>query len=496
MKKASKNAELSRRLFLKRASIILGGAGLSPLLEAEMLNKLARYIVPVASAQSVTRAVDFYIDVPIRAAFCFGSMMPPPAFTAQINPEQGLIWPSNQVSTHPTGGGRNLFLTPGARSVPGSIGLESFAARIAHFECGEGFERSHEGIWGSRMGGRYKDANSTTLPDDAGASLAPLFANQVASRRGANNPLIPGAIMARGACEESYNGLPTLAPLDSIRTLSGFFKPRVAKIGRTEMNSVIDSLKRINALQETEDLRLRLLDVGNARLASAQGLDLIMADQVNVIEADYNSLLGKFKVGSTIGGGLGGPMDFGESLLLAFIGFKHNLVGSASIHLDVDHLHLRPEFDSQTAKDHVSYLSYRLGAMLDELSKTAHPFRAGANLLDHTMITLTSEGQRGVLFSNTDGSINWDDLERWGAVLMGGPVRGGYYGDVYANSNPTTDDRGTVGFDFNTGARGGSKPNPATVYRTMAELLSIPPAAIQAQMMGRYNTAVMNILKA
>lgn len=492
--------DLNRREFLRKASIILAGSGISPQLNAHVLQNLGRLFVSVAEAQTANAPIDFFIDIPIRAAWGFASMLPPPAYFARNpNPEVGSIWPLEQLSQHATNGGQPLFLTPGSRSNPaiGGIGLEAFASRIAIVNCGRDFETFHTAIWASRMGGSFHDFEGDTPPAGAGASHAPLFAAEVARRRSNGNaPPIPAAIMSRGACRESYGSYPTSVALDNINVLSGFFRPRNPIMGRTELQAVMESLGRINALQEAGELRTRLLDVGNARLATQQGIQLALSDQINVITADYNNLRVKFKTGQTIGGGLGGPMDFGESLLLAFIGFKNNLLGAASIHLDVDHLHLRPEFTSQTAKDHVSYLSHRLGAFLDEASRTPHPFRPSATLLDHTLIQLTSEGHRGVLFSNSDGSINWDDSETWGTVLMGGPVRGGHYGNVFYDSNPSTETRGTIGFNFATGApEQNTKPNPSSIYKTVATMLGVPDAGIQRNMGANFSAAVMSVLK-
>ncbi|HEX4922442.1 MAG TPA: hypothetical protein VFV50_00080 [Bdellovibrionales bacterium] len=498
-KKIKTNTDITRREFLRKASIILAGSGISPQLNAHVLQNLGRMFVSVAEAQTAP-VVDFFVDIPVRAAFHFASMLPPPAYFARNpNPEAGSIWPLDQLSQHATGGPNQLFLTPGSRSnaAIGGIGLENFANRIAIVNCGRDFENFHTAIWASRMGGSFHDFEGDTPPPDAGASHAPLFAAEVARRRtGGNAPPIPCAIMSRGACRESYGPYPTSVALDNISVLSGFFRPRVPRMGRTELQTVMDSLTRINALQEAGELKARLLDVGNARLATQQGIQLALSDQINVITADYNNLRVKFKTGQTLGGGLGAPMDFGESLLLSFIGFKNNLLGATSIHLDVDHLHLRPEFTSQAAKDHVSYLSHRLGAFLDELSRTPHPFRGGATLLDHTLIQLTSEGHRGVLFSNSDGSINWDDGEMWGTVLMGGPVRGGHYGNVFYDSDPRTESRGTVGFNFTSGApEQNTKPSPSSVYKTVAWMLGVPDAGIQRNMGGNFSAPLMTVLK-
>ncbi len=479
----------SRREFLRKVGIIVAGSSLAPYLKLNVLKTIARAVVPEASANEASKPVDFVIDIAVRAAFPFGDLFPPSGFLSNdINPDRGIIYDSG-VSTVQAGSGRILNLTQPAADA----GLSRFAPNIGYFESGYGFENFHTSIWSSRIGGARAPGDGI-VPPGAGSTFAPMFAAEIAKSR-ANAPSIPGVLMSRGGVEEVYAGYPNLLNLDSIETLKGLFKSSVPLIGRTEMETLVDTLKRVNAIQEKEVLQFQLQDASNARLAAGQGLDLIVKNQADTIQNEFDSNKIKFGVGSTIAtdgsGNVPNPTDFGAQLLACLIGFKFNLFGSAAIHLRADHMHLPEDYQSQRAKDRNKFIADRLGALLDSLASTPHPYRQGAMLFDNTLIVMTSEGQRGVLFRDPEGRLNWDDFERYGAVFIGGSINGGYLGDVAAPGN----NRGTtLGFDFNTGAlASNNKPSPSSIYRTVCELMKIPPQSIIRNMqMGDPNAPILN----
>jgi hypothetical protein len=484
-----------RREFLKKSSLILAGAGLSPTKQSLLLSGLAQLFIPSVQAQSATTPVDFVIDIGVRAAYPFCDLFAPPGFLrGDSDPQRGMIFAPNEITQHAASPGRSLWLSPAARSFNGAVGLENFADNIAFIDCGDSPETQHKPIWASRMGGAFLD-ESGEISSTAGASLGPLFANEVARLRGPNAPFVPGVIMSRGACRESYNGYPTLSPLANVQQLASAFTSRAPLIGRTEMVAVISALNKINKLQETHQMKNRLSDSGVATSGSEQGTKLILEDRGQAITTDYNTLRSDFLVGTGIFNGLGSPLDLGESFLLAFIGFKYNLVGAATIHIDIDHMHLPEEYGTPAAKLRALYLGQRLAALIRELKRTPHPYRSGKMLFDHTFIQLTSEGQRGISFREIASSnLNWDDWERFGCVHIGGTVKGGYLGDIIYSLNGGT--RAKIGFDPNSGAVGVNfKPTPSHIYRVAAELATVPDAAIQANMRNRYAAGTIPAMK-
>lgn len=467
----------ARRDFLKKSSLILAGAGLSPIKHQEILKALSELFISRAEAQVASGPVDFVIDIAVRAAYPFGDLFAPPGFLRpDSDPQRGLIFQPNEVSRFDASPGRSLWLTPAARSFNGAVGLENFAANIAFIDCGDSPETQHKPIWASRMGGTYLDEQGN-VAQNAGASLVPLFVNEVSKKKADQAPFVPGVIMSRGACIESYRGYPQLTPLASIQTLTNVFTPRIPLIGQTEATAVLDALKKINSLQETQQLRNRLTGSDNATSASEQGAKLILENKGSQIQNDYDSLRSSFQVGTLTGNGIGSPIDFGESLLLALIGFKYNLIGGAAIHIDVDHMHLPEEYTTLAAKGRALYVAQRLAALIQVLKTADHPYRSGKKLFDHTFIQLTTEGQRGISFRQfSTGNLNWDDMERFGCVHIGGTVMGGYLGDIlYSNGGGT---RAKVGFDRSSGILGNFRPLPSHIYRAAAELATIPDTAI------------------
>lgn len=519
--------EINRREFLHKAALILASAGLAPLAQKFAFQRLASLIVPLATAQSAGGPqVDFFLNLAVRQSYSFSNLFPCPAFARpDAGGSRGCIWRTPYREVNP-GNGRSLFFSEAAYA-NGGVSLENFAKYIAMFECmrddffvfpGGRPGSGHSGMWASQIGGFYVNPfQSGGLPDaDASACLTTLFASEVTGIRERSfvaRPKIPGTLTRSirfpgGDILQNPKSRPPLTVMNTPDLLMSVTPEVPGRLTRTEASLLVTALKKINTIQEAETVRYRLSNASNARLAAEQGVDLVGSDAaISFSEVYTPSIRSKFGVG-----GLHFGQDFGQALMMAFLGFRTNIVASAYVNVEVNHAHHILDFNNPDAdavgrydlaglRDHDKYFSVRLGALLDELVNTDHPFRPGKKMIDHTLIKVSSEGMRGLSYLD-GGASGWQDGERAGGVLIGGAVEPGYYGDAFYTTSggpafQTTSGRGIFSFDPVSGNTSPSAPriDPSSLYKTVAEMMGIPTPVIQAEMGTRYGVPTLSCLK-
>jgi hypothetical protein len=495
----------SRRDFLKRAALILGAASISPLDQLRIFGVLKSAILPDALASATGAQVDFFLDFAARASFPYCDLFPPPFFTrGDVDPSRGLNW--NETRNVDLPNGRRLILTPPV------YGLQSAAANIAYFESMTDGHRQHRDNWRVRLAGHQLNGTSLGSEGNAGRvgpSLGALFAARAAGLRPANPPLVGGVLKEAPIASESYADLPQMTVLQpGVAQLKQVFQARPTTTSNNELRRIIDAIREINRYQADQRLKLRVQKVDSARTASEQGLALISTSRAVDIEAEYNSLAASFHVPTDVAdfnaargqslsdslgseAGLGDPL-LGDTFLKAFLGFKHNLFASASVHANLGHFHrdviVSPEGGGgRGPRAAEEYFARRLTSLITAARNTPHPFRPGRTVFDHMLIMLSTDGGRGPSFHNYDGDTlrgdyNWDEHSfRNGVVLIGGSVRGGYLGDVpFARGG---DWRRVEGFDPNSGAvSANARVTSESIYRTVGQALRIPQADLQRYM--------------
>ncbi len=501
---------VNRRLFLQRASLILASASIAPWVKRDLFRMIKNSVLPEAYAAG-DNAVDFVIDIAIPASWPYGDLFPPPGFIRpDSDPNRGCVFQPSEMQQHSLDNGRKLQTTIGAER------LRPFANHIAIVESASEYIGAHPGIWPVRCGGFYVGhAKDQPNMDRYGASIGSLFAATVAANRGANSAPIPGLIKNSGH-DESYGTaggkiLPELTPMQAgVGQLADIFQARPRTESNSELRRIIDAVKQINNIQLDAGLRMRLQGAENARTAAEQGVALITTERAIDLRAEWNSLLTQFYAGPGQDNVVqpkdpnerydGSRRQLGEALLKCFLGFKYNILGSASISVILGHPHFAiPQLGDTSVREGTKYLGDRLGAFLEACRNTDHPFRPGKKLFDHVLIMMSTDTHRDVTMwgrgddGQSEGSFHWGESDRQGVVLMGGRVNGGYYGDVdLPNGSVETN---ISGFDFNTGAvNRRSRPENKMLYKTIALAAGIPAGEVATQMRELAGTGVIPCL--
>jgi hypothetical protein len=504
------SSNYSRRLFLQRASLVLASASIAPWIKRDIFTMLKNSVLPMAHA-SEAKAVDFVIDLAIPASFPLGDLFPPAGFIrSDSDPDRGCVWRLEEMEQIRLNNGRTLQISRAADR------LRPHADNIAIVESANDYIGAHPGHWPVRVGGFYV-GHSNDQPNRAryGASIASLFAATVATNRGANSSPIPGLLKENSQVEESSGTVggrivQRLTPMQAgVRQLAQVFQVRPRTESNSELRRIVDAVKQINSIQMSAGLRMRLQGADNAQLAAEQGVAMITTERAIDLDAEWNSLTQQFYARP-------GQDDYiqanrpdersdannrrlGEALLIAFLGFKYNIIGSASLGVSLGHPHFAiPQLGDNSTREATRYVGERLGAFLDAAKLAPHPFRPGHKLFDHVLIMVSTDTHRDVTMRERNeqgqavGGFHWGESDRQGVLLLGGRVNGGYLGDIALPSGSINTN--VIGFDFNSGSPAASRPDHRMLYKSIALAAGIPQNEIALQMRENAGSAVIPAL--
>jgi hypothetical protein len=457
--------------------------------------------------------VDFVIDFACVSAFPFCDLFPAPFFLrGDVHPERACNWTRDKMYDVPLSSGRRLVLTDA------SLGLRPFAENISYFDSMIDGHHNHRGIWRLRLAGHQLSGTELNNPDNdnsgCGPGWGPLYAATVAARRATNRPVMPGMISER--MDESFQqlgGFRTTRVEPGPDQFVRLFSTSVGTTSRAELSRILTAIKEINSYQTESTLRLRLNDSASLKTTSDSGIAMITTQQPINLANEYNALRAEFfALGDDVTewdmakgnmnaaeAATGYPL-LGDNLLKAFLAFKYNLVGSFSIHADLGHFHGDTLFNAGAGggrgpRASETYMAKRFAAFLAACKRTPHPFRPGKTIFDHLLIMMSTDGGRGPTFRSVNvfenfvrNEYNWNEFDICnGAVLIGGPIRGGYLGDIPL-VNLENDFHRVLGFDPNSGATlgDGARVSAASVFKTVALASGVPPSEVQRVMGGYY----------
>lgn len=454
----------SRRRFLQGAGLLLGSVGVPPIVQNELLSKIAG--LPKAHAAGPgSGVVDFFLDVCWRAGSPFIYLGTGPEFadanlgTNRRFPNVPMQQTSDMALAGGSGGARPLYVNmqngvgPLLANPVGANGPVP-ANYIAITQGLDASSLGHESLFCERRGGF------------GGNLITPVieFAERTKARPDATF-VLGGVNFFRGnQVTNNTLSLPDLTDVGDMNSFGSLFRQPTLRLTQQEVGYVIDAARRLSSAQ-AQRLSSKFDKVELTRQAHEKAGDLVLTDfseRVNTtqIMQQYPAF------NAAVPQGWRG--NLGQAVAGALLAFSNQLMPSATVTVDSNDWHGFQTCDNNPATLQTAAGRYVAGIIRDAIaymSATPHPFRPGENLFQRTLITFTSEFTRGISEINNDNNDGGTN----GFVAIGGMIRGGYYGAFNLGG---TGGGQAFGFDLTTGAPTmGMRSPQGTGYHTVAQLL-------------------------
>ncbi|HEX4924043.1 MAG TPA: hypothetical protein VFV50_08150 [Bdellovibrionales bacterium] len=482
-----KSANIDRREFLAKSSWILGGLGLSPLLQTEIGQYVLRNLLP--QAQAATGTTNRVVEICLRAGAPLMNLVTSasyvPSVTNTVPNSTNFHSDFTQIQTLPTSNGQNVYLA--------SVGapLAPYAENIAY---SQGVMRpdGHTGLWSTRAGGNPVDDANIAMGTPAVPAVFNAARSTLGSRLGGVNFNSSG-----GAVVNSLNGNADLSRVSTTGTDNGsmnnddfvrMFGPKTLRLSNAERDAILTAVERLNVAQ-ADRLRRRLdvATVNEAKVASEQSLVLMREDLKTVITNQYINMRDTMGFNVTPPRGMGYPLT--KALALTAIGFERNLMASSQIVMDITDFH---GFNSTDRSGNLlpaqvaAHLANSLRPFLDYLRATQDPMNPGTTLFDNTLVSISTEFWRDL-----ELAVNMDngDGGAMGFLFIGGNVRGGAYGNVNLNGGFRAQ-----GFNPATGMTADGLIHPSSVYYTTLLALGYSQATARMEMNSRFGAQTQPLL--
>lgn len=486
MKKFKKNkielTNTNRRDFLAKSSLALTSLGLSPMISAEILNDLSQMVMPGANAQTPGAAGRRrLVSLHLRAGAPLQELTPPggwiPAAGNTVNNAVNFHTDMAAITTNMTSSGRAVYLPSTATALVPHV--EGIAATYSQLQMD-----GHSSLWSNQSGGMRVDDNNIPMAtppsptvfnaakNQTGSSVAGIFFNS--SGNSVVNSLNMYADLGRVTN--------TNAAINTNDDFVALFGPKALRFNNTERDAVIRAIGSLGDAQVAR-LKSRLTpgSVDEAKKGQGEATTLMQTNVQQAIITDYNAYM-------AAQGTINAPRAMGypltKALALSAVSFTRNLAQTTQVAIDITDFH---GFNSTDRTGNLlpaqvaTYLAQSLGAFITYLKATQDPVNPGTTLWDNTVIQISTEFWRNPLLDV--GSDNGDG-GRAGIIWMGGPVKGGFLGDVNGNGNAT-------GFNVTTGATGGDLVHPASVYRTTLSLLGYSQQEVSQAMGSMAGTGLL-----
>jgi hypothetical protein len=454
---------MNRRRFLQGAGFLLGSLGIPPIIQNELIKKVTG-ISRAEAATGGSGTVDFYIDVCVRSGspwIWLGTGIEFTQLTTTRYPNVPLQMVSDLQVVGNTGGSRPMYvnMSNGVGTILAGAGASSAPANyIAITQGVDASSLGHDSLFCERRGGFGLNMTTPIIE----------FAERSKTRTDVGY-IVNGTNMFRmsnGLMMNSTNSLPDLIDVNNIDAFGALFQKPTLRLNAQEVGLVLDAARGLSSVQARK-LQNRIDNIALTQQAHSKAADLILTDfsqQVNTTQIMQQ--YAGFR--ATAPTGWSGDLGRGiASALLAF-GNRSNpaLMPAATITIDTNDWHgfQDPSYASLQTMAGV-YVANILSAAISYMQATDHPFRPGEKLFDRTLISFTSEFTRGVAKANSDNGDGFTN----GGMLIGGMIRGGYYGGF---TLPDNQDGQALGFNLQTGAvTPNSRAPQGTIYHTVSHLL-------------------------
>jgi len=455
---------MNRRDLITRAGFLLGGLQVSEMFKLDLLGKLARLAIPEANAapSGPKRLLEICLrdGIPM-IQFGAGKEL------ASLANAQYSNFPNNSSNTIQGTGTDNLFFGPN------SAVLAPYAANIAITQSIAHDGSGHSPMFNIRQG---SSALQLTTPIITLANANP------------TSSIIPGVQWAGSLSGSEPNGrvvnrtngqrdLVSISPTNPATDYINLFKKTRLTITDPELTTVLTAANQLSSKQ-AQILNDKLSQASSSARSFASATQLYSTDFTSFLQAytdlpsGMNGSQDMVKPAACCGQPQGTYRDEAASIGLAMLGFKHNLINSAMVTVDLGDWH--PVQTSTYSDRMTATISRTLADVIPFLQNTPDLALPGLTLWDTTLIVVSSEFTRAVTEFGSDNA----DGGTQGIMLIGQNVRGNYYGSFNTKGSGPAQ---AQGFDNNTGAPTGSTLNSTgDAYRTVRRLLGLSSSVGEA----------------
>lgn len=438
---------MTRRDLLTKTGMLLGAMQLSDSFKFDLVERLAKTILP--EAQAATPAPQRLLEICFREGLPMIQFAASPEFASLPSAKYSNI-PYAGSALIPGGSGTNLHFAPAAQRLVSHAANFAITQNIAT-------DGSHTDLFNIRQGA-------------TGMGLTtPIVTLANANTTGS---LISG-VQWPGPVRNVTNGLRDLVQVAGPTDFINLFKNARLRITDPELSQILSVSKQISSNQAS------LLE---SKLNRAKQVGQTQASAVQL----FKSLPPRVTDLTDLAPGLNSPNDvkhppgccstttFSFPKMRLAVGhslraFQYNLINSSLVTFDLGDWHpLQTANPDDTSVTNITAaMAETLADAIEFLKNTPEPAgNPGQMLWDTTVIVVTSEFTRAV------SPLGWDnaDGETQGMILIGKNVSGNFYGsfDVSGNGHARA-----LGFDPKTGATSPTLATPSTVqaYHTIRRLI-------------------------
>ncbi len=428
---------MNRRSFLTKTGLLLGGLGVNETFKLDLMEKLARQLLPFAHAQGADAPPRRTIELCFRAGIPMTIFAQGKAFNSTDNLYSNFNYPNNSTARPMPNGATARNIVYNIDSAP----LLEYADYIAITQ-GIVVNPLHTNMFDYREGG----------PGAGKPSPAVELANANSTQSIVHGVIFPLSGNGGNDVRNSTGGLRDLEKTNNATEFKALFKNPVLRLTAYEVNTVLKAAEKLSRRQALL-LDTKLSEATKHVNAHASAVKLFERDLT--AELNVQNTMSSFFQRDIQTSASGGQSNRAresltavrENLALVLKAFQLNLINSAVITVDVEDWHGYRDGRHQgaIARD----MSEMLRAAIRFMQTTPDPAAPELKLWDTTVIVAGSEFARGI--SAAYGAGDNPDSGTQSFMMIGKNVRGDYYGNFKLGQRGAYGGEVAVGFDPQTG---------------------------------------------
>lgn len=463
-----------RRAFLTKAGLLLGAVGAEEALKLDLLNKMARTIVPTANAAEPSSAKGFGIEIVFRAGVPFSGL-------GGSQSMYNMVMGGTQFPNFP-------YAPNALTRVINTAGREMYVPTASAFNDPDVFNN----LVLSTAFGSNQNGHSNQITYRGHMFNRPTQVLAAASAH-LGESIIPGVnfgynqgTMMNSMMTTSGKPIADFAAVATSAQLSQLFSRTQLRLSMSEVNLVNEAAGRLSKLQ-IERMKRRLASADDVDKAATDGNKLVVTDLSQALnqsaaaltaQAGFRAAAMNFQGG---GGNVVNVRDLGPALASIVAAMKNNLIRGATItvnHTDWHGFRQMPGQggNSDEPRDLYATVSRVVAAAWKEAKASPHPLTNGKTLASDLFIVGTSEFGRSLQVAN--GNLDNSDGDSGHCFLLSENVNPGFYGShTLAQGQQNAENRG---FDPVSGLSGAAQTElpPASLYNMIAAVAGISERAM------------------
>ena len=459
----------NRRGFLTKAGLLLGTIGAEETLKLDLLEKMARQIVPTANANSGSMSKGYGIEIVFRAGVPFSGLGGSQSMYDMVSSGTrfpNFPYPAMDLTRVVSTGGREMYVpTASAFNDPAIFNNLVLSTGFAPNQNGHSNQITYRGHMFNRPTQVVASASAHT-----------------------GNSVIPGVnfgynqqVAMNSLSVTSGRTLSDFAAVTTTAQLSQLFARTTLRLSQNEVNLVNEASSRLSKIQ-MERMRRRLASAEDVEKAASDGNKLVVTDLSQVLNqsmATLSAQSGFQPSAMNFQGGAGNTVNLrnlGPALAGIISAMKANLIRGATItvnHVDWHGFRGMPEQGTTEPRDFFMNLARVVAAAWKEAKASPHPLSPGKTLASDLYIVGTSEFGRTLQVANA-GLDNGDGASGHTFILSEN-VNPGFYGSHTVG----TSDAPNQGFDPVSGISNSAQTElpAASLYNLIAAVAGIPDRA-------------------